>query len=210
MTVDEARTHMSLWAMAASPLIVGAEIPNMQAQNLAAASQTQQPAANVRGYIQKSAELEGLIMILKVTPGNVGENTFEIGLGSEFGAIGEVQDVRLDFVNKDANTGQSRLELPLSGSAKYSASAANLSLPGDWTITATVRRRGVDDVRATFTLPITAGDQAAPSATTASESIWGWPFHGARSYGAIAALIAGVAAALAVGVWQYRELRETR
>ncbi|MFU8876062.1 hypothetical protein [Micromonospora sp. SL4-19] len=34
MTVDEARTHMSLWAMAASPLVIGAEIPNMQKQNL--------------------------------------------------------------------------------------------------------------------------------------------------------------------------------
>ncbi len=34
LTVDEARTHMSLWAMVASPLIIGAEIPNMQKQNL--------------------------------------------------------------------------------------------------------------------------------------------------------------------------------
>jgi hypothetical protein len=34
MTPDEARTHMSLWAMVASPMIIGAEIPNMQAQNL--------------------------------------------------------------------------------------------------------------------------------------------------------------------------------
>jgi hypothetical protein len=34
MTVDEARTHMSIWAMVASPLVVGAEIPNMQQQNL--------------------------------------------------------------------------------------------------------------------------------------------------------------------------------
>lgn len=34
MTIDEARSHMSLWAMANAPMIVGAEIPNMQAQNL--------------------------------------------------------------------------------------------------------------------------------------------------------------------------------
>jgi alpha-galactosidase len=34
MTVDEARTHMSLWAMMASPLIVGADIPNMAKENL--------------------------------------------------------------------------------------------------------------------------------------------------------------------------------
>jgi hypothetical protein len=34
MTVNEARTHMSLWAMMASPLIVGADIPNMAKENL--------------------------------------------------------------------------------------------------------------------------------------------------------------------------------
>lgn len=34
MTVDEARTHMSLWAMMAAPLIIGADIPNMAKQNL--------------------------------------------------------------------------------------------------------------------------------------------------------------------------------
>jgi hypothetical protein len=34
MTVDEARTHMSLWAMMSSPLIVGADIPNMAKENL--------------------------------------------------------------------------------------------------------------------------------------------------------------------------------
>jgi hypothetical protein len=34
MTVDEERTHMSLWAMVASPLIIGADIPNMAKENL--------------------------------------------------------------------------------------------------------------------------------------------------------------------------------
>jgi alpha-galactosidase len=34
MTVDEARTHMSLWAMMASPLVAGADIPNMAKENL--------------------------------------------------------------------------------------------------------------------------------------------------------------------------------
>jgi alpha-galactosidase len=34
MTVDEARTHMTLWAMVYAPLIVGADVPNMAKQNL--------------------------------------------------------------------------------------------------------------------------------------------------------------------------------
>jgi alpha-galactosidase len=34
MTVDEARTHMSLWAMVSAPMIIGADIPNMAKENL--------------------------------------------------------------------------------------------------------------------------------------------------------------------------------
>jgi hypothetical protein len=35
-------------------------------------------------------------------------------------------------------------------------------------------------------------------------SIWDWPFDGARSAGAVAALIAGAVALTGVAVWQYR------
>ena len=130
-----------------------------QAQNLTASASSAAPVKTQSDYIQKNAEVSGLIMVLRVTPGKIGENQFDIGLGSEFGGIGEVQDVRLDFVNKAANTGQSRLALPLAGSAKFSAKAANLSLPGDWTITAIIRRLGIDDVRADFTIPIAKGPE---------------------------------------------------
>ena len=103
-------------------------------------------------------------------------------------------------------------------SARYAASAANLSLPGDWAITAIIRRRGADDVQAKFDVPIsqnaTASSSSSSSAATStkasSDSMWDWPFHGARSAGAIAALVVGVFAALGVGVWQYRELREAQ
>jgi hypothetical protein len=183
-----------------------------QAQNLNALASSSSPSQIDRGYIQKNAEVSGLIMVLRVSPGKIGENQFELGLGSEFGGIGEVQDVRLDFENKGAATGQSRLALPLSGSAKFSAKAANLSLPGDWTITAIIRRRGLDDVRQAFDVPVAKaqGGGTSSTAATTSDSIWDWPFSGARSFGAIAALIVGAIVALAVGVWQYRELRESR
>jgi copper transport protein len=176
-----------------------------QAQDLRAAAPATSPTKTDLGYIQRNAEVEGLIMVLRITPGKVGQNTFEVGLGSEFGSVGEVQDVRLDFTNKTASTGQSRLDLPLAGSARFEATAANLSLPGDWTVTAIVRRRGVDDVTTTFDVPI-----AKVGASPSSDSIWDWPLHGARSYGAIVAIVLGMLATLGVGGWQYRELREAR
>lgn len=174
----------------------------------AAAAASGGPAKTERGYIQDDAEVEGLIMVLRITPGKVGQNQFELGLGSEFGGVGEVQDVRLDFTNKTASTGQSRLELPLAGSARFEANAANLSLPGDWAITAIVRRRGVDDVRATFDVPI-AKEGASAGGASSSDSIWDWPLQGARSWSAIAAVVFGLLAAASVGIWQYRELRES-
>jgi copper transport protein len=182
-----------------------------EAQDLSApANVPSAPAPIDRGYIQENAEVEGLIMVLRITPGDVGQNTFELGLGSEFGAIGEVTDVQLDFNN--AETGQSRLELPLTGSARFSTDAANLSLPGDWTVTAIVRRRGEDDVSASFEIPIGKTESDTPNASAAddSSSIWDWPFEGPRSVGAIAAVVFGLLAASGVGVWQYRELRESR
>lgn len=158
-----------------------------------------------RGYYLKANQEGGLVVSLKVDPAQVGLNTFEIGLGSEFGNIGEILLTRLDFNYKDAALGQSQLDLPLAGSAKFSADGSNLSRPGEWDVTATIRRRGGDDVRTTFSVPI-----ADPNAASASGGRWGWPFEGARSTGAIVALIAGGVLAVGVRVWQGWSLRRGR
>jgi copper transport protein len=152
----------------------------------------------------EAAQSGGLVISLQIEPVQVGQNTFEVGLGSEFGGIGEIEQVRLDFDHADESIGSSRLDLPLAGSAKFLADGSNLSLPGTWKITATVRRRGEEeDVRATFDLTL-AGSGAVENG---SESFWGWPFRGARTAGAIAALGVGAAGLVVVGAWQLRNLR---
>lgn len=159
-----------------------------------------QPGMTDEGYYQQAAQIGGLVVSLRVDPALVGNNTFEVGLGSEFGEVGEVQLLRLDFDHEDPNIGSSQLDLPLAGSAKFQADATNLSIPGNWTVTTTVRRRGQDDVRTDFTIPVAAEAAAGGEA----ESIWNWPFDGARSGAAMGALIAGALALAGVGVWQYR------
>jgi len=159
---------------------------------------------------RESAEVEGLILSLVIDPARVGQNSFELGMGAEFGGIGEVLDVRLDFTPPNADVGGSRLPLALAGSAKYTAEGANLSLPGEWTVLANVRRRGLDDVRATFAVPVlAAGPDSAtqPGAATdgGSDSIWDWPFEGGRSVAAIAVL-----AVVGVGGAGYGALRTAR
>ncbi len=143
---------------------------------------------------EEANEVDGLIVLLHIEPAQLGQNEFEVGLGSEFGNIGEVLDLRLEFNHPDTGEGGSRLPLPLFGSARYLGEGSNLSLPGEWTVTANIRRRGEDDVRATFTVPIS--EPSADAGAGESDSLWQWPFDGGRSAGAIATLaVVGVGAA---------------
>jgi hypothetical protein len=69
-------------------------------------------------------------------------------------------------------------------------------LPGEWEVTATIRRRGEDDVKTTFTVPLRSGGDGEERASEESDSIWTWPFEGARSIAAIVVLaIAGAGVA---------------
>ena len=158
------------------------------------------PLAVERGYFLRAAQVGGLVVSLKVDPGRVGSNNFEVGLGSEFGGVGDVLLVQLDFDHPDPEIGGSRLELPLSGSQRYGIDATNLGLPGEWSVSATIQRRGEDDITANFTVPVGVE-------TDRESSIWEWPFDGMRSTGAIIALCVGAVIAVAIGLWQRRNLR---
>jgi copper transport protein len=202
---------LGIVVLVAAAVLVQLEPPRAAADaaSQAAAAANQPPGQASRGFIQEDAEVDGLIMALKITPGTAGENTFELGLGSEFGGIGDILDTRLDFVNETAATGRSTLALPLSGSAKWSAGGSDLSIPGDYTITAVVHRRGLDDVVANFRVKIEAGAAGGPPPTAAarSDSIWHWPFEGARSIAAIALLAASGAAGAGWGAWRLSSRR---
>ena len=170
-------------------------------------------------YYQDAVQAGGLVISLRINPGTAGPNQFEIGLGSEFGAVGEVLLVRLDFDHEDPSIPPSRLELPLSGSAKFLAEGGNVSIPGEYDVTATIRRRDQDDVQGFFTVPIVGESGEEPgdglgrpqpeveAEVEAEGSIWDWPFEGGRSAGAIAALAAGAAGLVAAGGIQYVRMR---
>lgn len=182
-----------------------------QAAAAAAAAPTPPPAAQDGEGYQEDTESDAVIFLLRIEPAKVGENSFELGLGAEGGSVGEILDVRLEFVHEGGDIGESRLPLTLSGSARYTAEGSNLSLPGEWTVTANVRRRNADDVRASFKVPVGeeappgGGDQPADAETEVveeSSSIWEWPFHGARSVAAIGVLAGVVAGGAGFGAWR--------
>jgi len=160
-----------------------------------------------KGYFLKANQAGGLVIALRVDPAQVGVNTFEIALGSEFGSVGEVLLARLEFANAAANISDSELELPLAGSAKHVADGANISQPGEWDITATIRRRDEDDVSTTFTIPVRAA--GAETATAGNSDRWTWPFDGAQSTAAIAVVALGLVVTAGAATWQLREFRRT-
>ena len=129
----------------------------------------------------------------------VGSNDFEVGLGSEFGDVGEILLVQLDFEHPDPEIEDSSLVLPLFGSAKFAIDATNLSLPAEWSVTATIRRQGEEDIFANFDVPVGVE-------TDGDSTIWDWPFDGMRSTGVIIALAVGAVGLVLTLVWQRRNL----
>ncbi|MCH8902287.1 MAG: hypothetical protein IIC88_08295, partial [Chloroflexi bacterium] len=176
-----------------------------EAEELAAIAREAAEQPIVSDFYRDSKEVDGLIVFLEIQPGQVGENSFALGLGSEFSAIGEILDLHLEFEHEGLP--ESELELGLFGSAFYAAEGANLSRPGEWNVTVHIVRRGLDDWEETFRVPIAepgAGDEAGEGEP---ESIWQWPYEGGRSTGAIAVL--AVAAAGVAGWGGLRLLRRS-
>ena len=157
------------------------------------------PLAEERGYFLRASQVGGLVISLKIDPGGVGSNNFEVGLGSEFGAVGEILLVQLDFEHPDPEIEDSSLVLPLFGSAKFAIDAGNLGLPGEWSVTATIRRTGEDDIFANFDVPVGVE-------TESDSTIWDWPFDGMRSTGVFIALAVGAVALVLTLVWQRRNM----
>ena len=77
--------------------------------------------------------------------------------------------------------------------------ATNLSLPGEWEVTATIRRRGEDDIFATFDVPLGVESES-------DSTIWAWPFDGMNSVGVIIALAIGAVGLVLTFIWQRRNM----
>ena len=107
-----------------------------------------------------ATEVEGIISSLNIEPAQVGENSFEVGLGSEFGAVGDVEELLLEFEHEQDERASFSLPLPLAGSSRFVGESSNLSVPGEWTATVTIRRLGEEDVQATFEVPISDANEA--------------------------------------------------
>ena len=111
---------------------------------------------------------------LQVDPNQAGSNRFWTHLFmSDGSSIGEVQLVRLLFEYLDQPLGKSSIDLGPLGQGTFASEGANLSQVGQWAVDVYVRRRGMDDILARYTLEVAAGQASA-----AAPSLFGHPVPG--------------------------------
>jgi hypothetical protein len=105
---------------------------------------------------------------LQVTPRQVGRNNFTVHLyHDDLSSIGEVQLVRLFFNYQEAELGRASADLPSTSQNIFNTTGAYINQSGRWELSVYVRRRGLDDSLADFSL-----DVPPPSRSTASADPW--------------------------------------
>ena len=110
--------------------------------------------------VQRTWASDGLTAHLLASPAQTGPNTVQVHLvRDDGGPVGEVQQVRLRLTHPEL--GLATYDMQPSGGDLYTAQDVFLSRPGAWTAEVDVRRTGLDDVRASFPLPV-APAPAAP------------------------------------------------
>ncbi len=111
---------------------------------------------------------DDLYMHAQVAPNVAGENRFWLHLYHAAGTdIGEVQLVRLLFNYRDVQLGQSSVDLEALGQNTFQAEGAYLNQAGNWDLSIYVRRRGLDDTLAQFSVAV-----PAPTGDLAGSTPW--------------------------------------
>jgi copper transport protein len=98
---------------------------------------------------------DDLDVTLVVEPGKIGPNDISVFLEDEDGNEAEIQRVVLRFTYKDEQLGETEDDAePLHPPDHFVLSTSQLSLAGVWDIEVIVRRTGLLDARATFTVNV--------------------------------------------------------
>ena len=120
------------------------------------------PAQAVSRNIDLTARntVDDLRMNIKISPGQVGQNTFSLQVTSNGKPLQSAKDVLLRFTPSNANLPPSELQLLGDGNGTFSAKGANLSLGGKWQVQAVVRRADKFDAFSNFNFNLRGANAA--------------------------------------------------
>ncbi|MCL6645899.1 MAG: copper resistance protein CopC/CopD [Dehalococcoidia bacterium] len=182
-------------ALGVAVLAAVAVLTQLQSPASAAVSGTESATASRRaGELSQAVEVGSIQLFMSVDPGTPGENTFNVGVGSEFSTVPEVAAARLRFRRgaEDAGTLDLSKTTQSTTQASFVGFGSTLSRPGDWTIEAEVDFADGTELRQAFDVSI--GDPAGNG-----HSIWRWPLKGWLANGVFGVSLATVGL---IAVWQ--------
>ena len=117
-------------------------------QGLASASQQSNGSNRI---FSESSTVDNVNVTLKITPFNVGQNSFNVTLTDQSGTFAtNIRNVIVSFTNQDAGIGPIISTLNKTGEGKFAGQGSYLSQPGNWDIKVTAQRSGAYDLNHTF------------------------------------------------------------
>jgi len=110
--------------------------------------------------VELTGAAEDATVYVRFSPGYTGLNAFEARVTGADGAVPtDLQRVTLRFTNLDEDLGSGNVVLERRADGSFGGVIPNMSVPGTWQIEAIVRRRGREDVRAGFRVPVAGTDE---------------------------------------------------
>lgn len=121
-----------------------------QSQQQEIISTGQQKNDNMNIFSQH-AIVDNVNLTLKITPFNVGQNTFNATLTDQSGTFAtNIRNIILSFTNQEAGLGPIVANLNKTAEGKFAAQGSYLSQSGNWDIKITAQRSGAYDLNHTF------------------------------------------------------------
>jgi copper transport protein len=132
--------------------------------SLEPARQDEQSGGGPGGAIELDDTVDGVDVVLRIEPGQVGVNRASVQLRDALDTpIGNATQVQLILSYQEADVGASTLTLSNEGRGTYASDDAFLSLQGQWQAEITVQRPDAFEIRTAFRFDIVAPGQAVTS-----------------------------------------------
>jgi hypothetical protein len=121
---------------------------SQQQQEIISTGQQKNDNMNI---FSQHAIVDNVNLTLKITPFNVGQNTFNVTITDQSGIFAtNIRNVILSFTNQEARLGPIVANLNKTAEGKFAAQGSYLSQPGNWDIKITAQRIGAYDLNHTF------------------------------------------------------------
>ncbi|MDP8922099.1 MAG: CopD family protein [Chloroflexota bacterium] len=112
--------------------------------------------------VELTGAAEDANVAVRFSPGYTGLNAFDVRVTGPDGSVpADLQRVTLRFTNLDEDLGSGTVVLERRPDGSFGATVPSLSVAGTWQIEAIIRRRGREDVRAGFRVPVVGTEELA-------------------------------------------------